>query len=62
MIKIVNFCLIGIMIALNLFYSDREQTWGIIIILVSRKLTITLYEISLCCKFFIYQRTFHQFK
>ncbi|CAM4769966.1 unnamed protein product [Rotaria magnacalcarata] len=52
----------GIMIALDLFYGRNDKTLGIMIILVSRKLTIVLYEISLCCKFFIYNQTFRNFK
>ncbi|CAF0734414.1 unnamed protein product [Rotaria sp. Silwood1] len=52
----------GIMIALDLFYGNSERTLGIMIILVSRKLTIIFYEISLSCKFFIYNQTFRNFK
>ncbi|CAF3325314.1 unnamed protein product [Rotaria socialis] len=52
----------GILIALDLFYGRDDKTLGIVIILVSRKLTIVLYEISLCCKFFIYNQTFRNFK
>ncbi|CAF1061800.1 unnamed protein product [Rotaria sordida] len=52
----------GIMIGLNLIYATKERTIGLTIILVSRKLTVILYEISLCCKFFIYNQTFRNFK
>lgn len=58
------FSLIGIMIALDLFYGlgEQEKTLDITLFLVSRKLTIFLYEISLCCKFFIYNQTFRSFQ
>ncbi|CAF2468383.1 unnamed protein product [Rotaria sp. Silwood2] len=46
----------------DLFYGQNERTLGMMIILVSRKLTIIFYEISLCCKFFIYNQTFRNFK
>jgi hypothetical protein len=50
------------MIALNLLYATNHKTVGLLIILVSRKITVILYEISLCCKFFIYNKTFRNFK
>jgi hypothetical protein len=50
------------MIGLNIFYVGQEETSGIMMILVSRKLTTILYEISLCCKFFIFHQTFQNFK
>lgn len=51
------------MIGLNIFYDDdTEPTMGAVIILVSRKLTITFYEISLCCKFFIYYQILNNFR
>ena len=53
---------LGILIALDLIYLNNERTVGIVIILVSRKLTVLLYEISLCCKFFIYNQTFSDFR
>ncbi|CAF3675539.1 unnamed protein product [Rotaria sp. Silwood1] len=52
----------GIMIALNLIYATEQRTIGLTIIFVSRKFTVILYEISLCCKFFIYNQTFRNFK
>ncbi|UJR23113.1 hypothetical protein I4U23_026134 [Adineta vaga] len=52
----------GIMIALDLFYGQYDHTTIIVIILVARKLTMLLYEISLSCKFFVYIKTFPHFK
>jgi hypothetical protein len=52
----------GIMISLNVIFTTEERTIGLTMILVSRKVTVILYEISLCCKFFIYNRTFRNFK
>jgi hypothetical protein len=52
----------GIMISLNLLYSTVERTIGLTMILVLRKVTVIIYEISLCCKFFIYNQTFRNFK
>jgi hypothetical protein len=60
--KSLYFSFIGIIIVLDLLYGSGEQIWITVIILVSRKLTLFLYEISLCCKFFIYYRTFQNFK
>ena len=50
------------MIGLDLFIASKEKTIPLLVILVSRKLTVILYEISLCCKFFIYNQTFRNFK
>jgi len=52
----------GILIILNLLNTTRERTIGLTMILVLRKVTVILYEISLCCKFFIYNQTFRNFK
>jgi len=64
LISYVFFSLKGILIALNLIHKDKKknETLGIIIMLVSRKVTIVLYEIGLGCKFFIYQRTLQNFR
>ena len=48
--------------AWDLLYSHDVVTLETMIILVSRKLTIILYEISLSCKYFIHNRTFRNFK
>ena len=50
------------MITLHIIYASSDRTLGITVILVVRKITVILYEISLCCKFFIYNRTFRNFK
>jgi succinate dehydrogenase hydrophobic anchor subunit len=52
----------GILIIVNLLISKDERTIGLMMVLVLRKLTVILYEISLCCKFFIYNQTFRNFK
>ena len=52
----------GILIVLNLLYSTRVRTISLTMILVLRKVTVILYEISLCCKFFVYNLTFRNFK
>ncbi|CAF1215125.1 unnamed protein product [Adineta steineri] len=54
----------GIMITIHLIYKNLRKTEsiGIPIILVSRKITVIFFEISLSCKFFIYNRTFRNFK
>ncbi|CAF0727972.1 unnamed protein product [Adineta steineri] len=52
----------GIMITLDFIYGKNKRTTGIIMILVSNKLTMILYEINLSCKFFIYKQTFRNFK
>ncbi|UJR13484.1 hypothetical protein I4U23_000498 [Adineta vaga] len=52
----------GIMITLHIIYQSPNMTLGFFVILVTRKITVILYEISLCCKFFIYNRTFRNFK
>jgi hypothetical protein len=58
-----TFLTLGIMITLHLIYQSTElPTFGLTVILVVRKITVILYEISLCCKFFIYNRTFRNFK
>ena len=50
------------MISLNLFIGKKAETIPLLVLLVSRKLTVLLYEISLGCKFFIYNQTFRNFK
>ncbi|CAF0998415.1 unnamed protein product [Adineta ricciae] len=53
----------GMVITWHLIHRPQDyMTLEFFIILVSRKFTVILYEISLCCKFFIYNRTFQNFK
>ncbi|CAF1277207.1 unnamed protein product [Adineta steineri] len=47
-----------IMITLDFIYRSNPRTPGIIMILVTNKLTMIFYEISLSCKYFIYKQTF----
>ncbi|UJR33821.1 hypothetical protein I4U23_021245 [Adineta vaga] len=51
----------GITIGIHLFYGSNGPTLKTVLILFSRKITMLLYEISLSCKFFIYNRTFRNF-
>jgi hypothetical protein len=53
---------IGIVNAFDVIYGRREEILIFLTIFLLRKLTLILYQISLCCKFFIYNQIFRDFK
>jgi hypothetical protein len=53
---------IGIVNALDVIYGHNEGILIFLTIFLLRKLTLILYQISLCCKFFIYNQIFRDFK
>ncbi|CAF0814008.1 unnamed protein product [Didymodactylos carnosus] len=52
----------GVVIGFHLFFKEHGSIIGIVAVLFLRKITVILYEISLCCKFFIYNSTFRDFR
>lgn len=53
---------IGILHALDMIYSRHEEIYIFLTIILVRKLSFILYQISLCSKFLIYNKMFADFK